>query len=161
MVPHRDPSLTFFSNGHTHSICKLPGQGLNLSCNYGITGSFNLLHQTSISAATQATAVIFLTQGAIAETPQASLLIYFSIYSVLVDKQTWPHRHSSFYTCLFCLSGGAVGGLVFLFPLTSVFWATDAGISDLPVTPHPLCSAHSCYASLEQYPYISIEWSLI
>ena len=60
-------------NGHIHGIWKVPGQGLNLSCSCNNTGSFNLppqaRDQTPTSAATQTTAVSFLTHHTTVGTP--------------------------------------------------------------------------------------------
>ena len=65
--------IFFLINGHTHSIWKFPGQGLNPSHSWGNTKSFNPLHQaggrTHTSAATWAPAVRFLTYCTTAETP--------------------------------------------------------------------------------------------
>ena len=74
--------------GHTHSIWKLPGQGLNPSHSCDLchscsnTGSFNPLHwagyQTHTSTATLAAAVRSLTHCTAAVTPEAGLLYMHS-----------------------------------------------------------------------------------
>ena len=74
-------------HGHTCGKCKFSGQGLNvkhswnLCCSGSNTRSFNPLHWakdwTHTSAATQATAVGFLTHCAMAGTPELSYLFIY------------------------------------------------------------------------------------
>ena len=116
--------------GHTHGIWKFLGQGLNSSCSYGHARSFYILHGagggTCTFAATQATAVTFLTHCT------SALTCFLSRRCSCCPWVCPLHRQEPGLVTL-----GPTGALLLLNSLLSVTSVTDvvAGVSNLESRP--------------------------